>query len=263
MGWTETLKLGRPKRRTYRSITGVGFGTDYGVHNDSYNNLRRGILERVLFRVEHGKSNPTPVPEREFYMKELSTVRDAIVARTRVCRRMTRSQFVDCYVGRKRLVYERAVESLRTRPLNRSDSYMSTFLKSEKICFQRKPDPAPRVIQPRSPRYNVEVGRWLRRMEMALKEGIAEVWGGPTIMKGYNASATGAAFAAIWGSFRNPVAIPIDAVRFDQHVSTDALKYEHSVYVGCVPAPDKDRLARLLVWELVNKGFARDRKSVV
>lgn len=257
LGWTETLKLGRPKRRNYRTISGVGFGLDYGVHNDSYNNLRRGLLERVLFRVEHGKSNPTPEPEAEFYREELSSVREAIVAHTRVCRRMTRSQFVECYTGRKRLVYERAVESLRTRPLNKSDSYLSTFVKSEKICFSRKPDPAPRVIQPRSPRYNVEVGRSLKRMEMALKMGIAEVWGGPTIMKGYNASDTGAAFKAIWAGFRHPVAIPVDAVRFDQHVSRDALEYEHSVYLACVPESDRKRLAALLKWQLVNKGFAR------
>lgn len=257
LGWTETLKLGRPKVRKFHTVTGIGFGTDYGVHNDSYNNMRRGLMERVLFRVEHGKSCPTPQPAENFYEKELSEVRTAIVANTPVCRRLTRDEFVGCYSGRKQAVYQRASDSLRTKPLNKSDAFLSTFLKSEKLNFQAKPDPAPRVIQPRSPRYNVEVGRSLKRMEVALKEGIAEVWGGPTIMKGYNANSTGKHFADIWGSFRHPAAIPIDAVRFDQHVSVDALKYEHSVYVACVPKPDRSRLARLLREQLVNTGFAR------
>ena len=43
----------------------------------------------------------------------------------------------------------------------------------------KKPDPAPRVIQPRNVRYNVEVGRYLRRFEHYLYRGIDEIWNGP------------------------------------------------------------------------------------
>lgn len=257
MGWTERVLLGRPKVRKYHVMSGIALGKDFGVHNDSYNNVRRGLLERVLYRVENGKSNPTPEPEGEFYERELAGVRDALVAATRVCRRLTRAEFCECYVGRKREVYTRASASLAARPVNVADSFLSTFPKSEKINFSDKPDPAPRVIQPRSPRYNVEVGRSLKRMESALKQGQEELWGGPTIMKGYNARDTGNHMHAMWKEFTKPVALSIDAVRFDQHVSAPALRWEHSVYLRCVPKRDRARLAKLLEMQIVNRGFYR------
>jgi hypothetical protein len=140
---------------------------------------------------------------------------------------------------------------------------MDTFPKSEKINFSRKPDPAPRVIQPRSPRYNVEVGRSLKKMENALKDGHSRMWGGPTVMKGYNANATAMEMRKMWDQFNRPVAISIDAVRFDQHVSADALEYEHSVYLDCVPQRDRATLARLLRWQIQNRGFYRGADGTI
>lgn len=256
-GWTETPKLGRARERKIRLVTGIGIGQDFGVFNNSYVNVRRGLLERVLYRVEDGKSNPTPRPAGNFYERKLCVMRRAILAVTKTSRRMTRHEFVCCYVGRKRVVYEKACASLSTRPVSKADSYLSTFPKCEKLNFRAKPDPATRVIQPRGPRFNVELGRSLKRMEGALKEGLAEVWGGPTIMKGYNARDIGGHFKDIWSSFRDPVAIPIDAVRFDQHVSVDALKWEHSVYVGLTPKRQRKFLQFLLEMQLENRGFAR------
>ena len=49
------------------------------------------------------------------------------------------------------------------------------------------------------------------------------------------------------------LAIGLDAKKFDMHVSTHALKYEHSYYTQVWP--DK-RLSRVLKWQLVNTGVA-------
>lgn len=238
-------------------MTGIGLGGVYKYHSLSLNNVRRGLLERVCFRVIDGEAHSTPAPEKGFYRDVMEQVRRRLVAVTRPCRRMTRQEFVECYTGRKRMVYERAVQSLAARPLNKSDSYLSTFPKAEKIFFTAKPDPAPRVIQPRSPRYNVEIGRSLKKMEAALKEGAAELWGAPTIMKGYNASETGRIIHKVWSEFKRPVALSIDAVRFDQHVSEDALRFEHSVYLDLVLPHDRPKLRKILEMQITNRGFAR------
>lgn len=64
-----------------------------------------------------------------------------------------------------------------------------------------------------------------------------------------------------WGMFRRPVAVGLDASRFDQHVSRQALGWEHSIYCLCFPrARQRRRLARLLRWQLENRcvGFTPD-----
>ena len=58
-------------------------------------------------------------------------------------------QFLDFYTGRRRSIYEGAVKSLEGLSVQRRDAYLKTFVKAEKINTTKKPDPAPRVIQPR------------------------------------------------------------------------------------------------------------------
>jgi len=142
-----------------------------------------------------------------------------------------------------------------TTPVRASDARVSTFVKAEKINTSDKPDPAPRLIQPRDPRYNVEVGRFLRPLEKPVFRAIAEVWGGPTVLK-MNASDQAAALREMWDSFPDPVAVGLDASRFDQHVSADALRWEHSVYLACFRGEERARLERLLSWQVNNKGRA-------
>ena len=123
------------------------------------------------------------------------------------------------------------MKSLEGLSVQRRDAYLKTFVKAEKINTTKKPDPAPRVIQPRNVRYNVEVGRYLRRFEHYLYRGTDEIWNGPTIIKGYTVKQIGKIARDAWDSFVSPVAIGFDMKRFDQHVSSDALKWEHSVYL--------------------------------
>jgi hypothetical protein len=78
------------------------------------------------------------------------------------------------------------------------------FVKAEKINFTAKPDPAPRVIQPRDPRYNVEVGVYLRPLEHSIYRAIAEVYGGPTVMKGYSAEGVAQQMRGMWKSSAVP-----------------------------------------------------------
>jgi len=148
------------------------------------------------------------------------------------------------------------VRSLEERALTESDfGVKKAFVKAEKINFTAKPDPAPRVIQPRDPRYNVEVGVYLRPLEHSIYRGIAEVYGGPTVMKGYTAEGVASNLREMWDLFSDPVAVGLDASRFDQHVRAEMLRWEHGVYTSCFQAAHAKRLRWLLKGQINNKCF--------
>jgi hypothetical protein len=166
-------------------------------------------------------------------------------------------------VGRKKTIYANAATSLAVRPLNEADFFVSTFTKCEKVDLITKSDPAPRVIQPRSPRAVLETGRFLKRMEKPLMGSIADVWGGPTVLKGLNPQAQAHALREMWTQFKRPVALGLDATRFDQHVNADLLRFEHTVYVGAVPRECRPKLRWLLDNQLMNRGYARCNDGTV
>ncbi len=247
---------GRPlkTRRLFR-LGGMGTSTQFGVHNNSLANLRRGLIERVFYVEDENKQLvPAPKPQSGAFSK-LEKFRRKIHYRIGLHSRVSPEKFCEYYSGRRRTIYQNAVLSLESLAVRRRDSYLTTFVKAEKINFTKKPDPAPRVIQPRNVRYNVEVGRYLRPLEHHLYRGIDSIWGGPTVIKGYTVEQIGDIVYQAWNQFDRPVAIGFDMKRFDQHVSKEALEWEHKVYLDAFS--HDDNLAGLLRWQLVNKGFGR------
>jgi hypothetical protein len=158
------------------------------------------------------------------------------------------------YVGRKRTIYREAVDSLKVLPLQRQDSHLRTFVKAEKINFKAKPDPAPRVIQPRTPRYNAELGKYIKPVEKLLYKAVAKVFHSTTICKGLNAQDRGRLLDEKWSKFSQPACIPLDASRFDQHCSDQILRWEHGFYKALYPGCPE--LQRLLDWQVHNNGSA-------
>lgn len=239
--------------RSVRYLAGFGTGAHYGVHTATLKNLARGIVERVFY-VQRGESltrAPQPLPG---VFTRLKQVRNSLLKAVRPTPIVDREDYPGLYAGRKRGIYERALASLTVRAVQAKDAWVNTFVKAEKVNLSKKGDPAPRVIQPRSPRYNLEVGRYLKLFERELCHGFERVFGYPVIVKGMNAHEVGGQLAANWHAFTRPVAVGLDASRFDQHVSRDALKWEHSVYNAVFRSPE---LARLLRWQLDNRGIAR------
>lgn len=233
-------------------MAGIGAGVDYGVHSDTLLNLTRGIVERVLNVVRDGELCVVPRPVSGVF-KRLSGFRTALVRRTPSTPVVSREDYPLLYTGRKRVLYQRAYDSLISEAVSRRDARVKTFVKAEKINFSAKVDPAPRVIQPRDPRYNLEVGRYLKKAELALFQGVAKLFGYKAVVKGLNADEVGELLCEHWRHFRRPVAVGLDASRFDQHVSKEALLWEHSVYNMMFRSPE---LARLLKWQLLNRGVA-------
>jgi len=73
------------------------------------------------------------------------------------------------------------------------------------------------------------------------------------VMKGLNSETTAKALRDAWDSFGDPVAIPLDAKRFDQHTGPEALKYEASIYRLFFSGVEKSELGELLRWQLESK----------
>jgi len=157
-------------------------------------------------------------------------------------------------------LYTAAAESLLQTPLSKKDAELTTFVKAEKLDLESKPDPAPRLIQPRSPRYNAWVGRYLKSAEHRIYSAIDQIWGLETVMSGYNATDTARILRKHWDQWGDTVAIGLDASRFDQHVSVQALEWEHSVYNALYRCKS---LAEVLTWQVANRGKARTMEGNV
>ncbi len=254
---------GRPvhQRKIYQ-LSGWSPPVDFGVHNSSISNLSRGLLERVYYVKTVEGYAPAPKPLEGLFKKRLTRFKQLLVSRLGNPTPMSREAFPLLYQGRRRTIYQGAVDSLRHNSIRRKDSCLKTFVKAEKINFTSKKDPVPRVIQPRDPRYNVEVGRYLKPLEPKIYKAVASIFREVTIFKGLNSFESGSAMYKKWQKYSKPVAVGLDASRFDQHVSVDALDWEHSVYLSAFRKSGSDELKKLLSWQVSNRGvgYCRDGK---
>lgn len=241
------------KARRLTTLADIGTNVTFGCHNNDLNTARRALLERVFFVQVKGEFQLTPVPEAGHLMNALGPLAIEIASLVGNCHPITREAFADSYKGRKAKVYKQAVAELNLKGLKESDSYLTSFVKAEKINLSDKPDPAPRIIQPRGVKFNVEVGRYLKPIEHKVYAAINSLFGEDVVCKGLNADERGKLAAQKWAQFSNPVAVSLDASRFDQHVSPDALSVEHLLY-QTIYRKDK-KLRDLLALQITNKGF--------
>lgn len=257
-------------RRVYR--VPLGPRIRFGAHDNDLMSLLRAVIERS-FVVKNPRYDgvdpledefvppPQPAPHRWDRIRLLSHQ-----LRLPTTRPIQRRDFPALYdEPRKRRIYELAVLSLESVPVNRRDAVVRGFVKYEKTNFTAKPDPAPRLIQPRDPRYNVEVGVFLKPVEHTIYHAIDNMFSrmgcvAPTVAKSHNFSRRAMTLHRKWIRFNRPVAFMFDAARFDQHVSVDALRFEHYVYLRMFRDDDRSRLAWLLSLQLytVFKGRCGD-----
>lgn len=168
----------------------------------------------------------------------------------------------------KRRRYDEALERHLAAPPVPSDAYLDTFVKIESANFSRKVDPVPRAINPRGVVYNLQLARWLKPQEHRMYAHADTLpWLRPTstpiILKCYSPKRRAAVLREKWLAFNRPVAIPTDASRFDQHVSLEALQFEHSLYLRWFGEEPDGELGQLLSQQLVNRGISRCRDGTV
>jgi hypothetical protein len=94
-----------------------------------------------------------------------------------------------------------------------------------------------------------------------LYRALADVWdaddGEMVVMKGITGEEMASQLRYKWESFHDPVALLLDASRFDQHVGVDALGYEHGTYLKIYKGSAHVRELRGLLKEQVhNDGVA-------
>lgn len=212
--------------------------------------MEAALLERMYFCRVNGEI-VAPVEVCDAIVQDrLSSFGDGIVADLSSFTPVSLDDFVEMYKGPKKLVYSKAVESLRSRPVRRRDAESNSFVKREKAKFKK----APRSIQPRDPRYNASIGRFIKPLEHHLYRSIGHMFGDKHVVtKGLNLAGTAASIVDKWRSFTRPVAVGLDASSFDAHVSASMLRWEHSVYNRIFKSP---ALARMLEWQVENRGKA-------
>jgi len=218
--WAFTLDAPRPEE-------------GFSVHNNSLNNLLRGINERVFY-INNERVEPIQ-PIKDAFL-QLKWFEDDFTTTT--LRPWTLEMFANSYTGAQRTRYVKAVDSLALLPLSEEDVIVSTFVKCEKINFSRKKDPAPRVIQPRNPRFNAAIGCYIKPLEHLVYKRLRKLYGMPCVAKGFDTFQTGALLSRKWNMFKNPCAVSLDASRFDQHNSKAALKWTHKIYKKFCDAPE-------------------------
>lgn len=247
-----TKFFGIPKVRMVSMIGELATSVKFGVYNSNISTMTRAVLERVFYVKQEGSFQEPPQPiSQQTFNTRMYEFEMKLKKMARYSTRYTYEQFVGCYTGRKRTIYQKAVDSLLTIGLSSRDAIIQYFVKTEKTNFTDKSDPTPRGISPRDPRYNVELGRYLKPIEKWIYKSIDKIFGARTVMKGLNASQRAEIMNEHWNHFHNPVAIGLDASRFDQHISKIALEWEHGIYRSYYPGDRK--LRWLLKQQLLNR----------
>lgn len=232
-------------------------GKRYLIHNHNITTVSRGLLERV-FRVRDKTTGQLVAPPKPKHDKIFLERMSQELKRISIpgLFPVSRTDILGYWTGSKRKVYERAYESLLSCGLQRSDAFLKTFVKCEKIDAS-KGDPAPRVIQPRNPRYNLELARYLKPYEHQFYSSVDAMFdkdglGDKTIFKGLNATQAAHHLKIKSERYLHPVFVGLDASRFDQHVSVEALQWEHQIYLNSFVY--NNELRQLLDWQVHNVG---------
>lgn len=242
--------------KTRQFIVTTGFSPDHnlGVYNNNVDTIERAFTERYFLCKDGEGFRPAfEVGPSSYKAPELSEFRDLVMNGMPNLPVLSRTQVVQMYRGGKRRVYEAALVSLCQEPVCEKDARLTSFAKFEKQDVGK----APRGINPRAARYNLELGKFLKHSEHHYFSAINKAFGGhtrATVIKGFNADVSAEILHEKWSRFQKPIAIGLDATKFDMHVSQQALKYEHSFYHALFPGSKE--LRRLLRWQLVNKGTA-------
>lgn len=248
------VRAGIAKVRTIYKLP-FRFGVNFGAHNNDIVNLMAGLVRRFLNYEQDGKYYTFPEPDEKLWASVMDYFLEEVHPGVRGALDM--DEFPYLYSGRRRTGYLEAVASLKLKDVCHRDSKVSSFVKCEKTNFTEKPDPAPRIINPRSKRYNVSVGVFVkpiehdiyRQIDARFDRELRAYRGGfvpRVVMKGLNARERASELRLMWGRFRNPVAILLDAKKFDAHVSQCALQQEHRYYKRYYAGSERRRLAWLL-----------------
>jgi hypothetical protein len=211
-------------------IQGLAPPTHLGVFNNTVDNAYRAFAERY-FTCKVGTlflpALPTSFGEwaGDEIMKDFC---EELNANLQLVPIASIEEVVDCYKGAKRKVYQRAADQFWSDGVRRMDAELRSFGKFEKCDLGK----ASRVINPRHPVYNLALGRFLKKNEHAYFDALAKVFNQKkVVMKGIDTHESARLIEELWDEYDDACAIGGDASKFDMHVSTNALFFEHLCYI--------------------------------
>jgi len=244
----------RPRESTH--FCGLSPPRTLGTFCGDINTLASALLERMYFCRVDGELKPPLSVDDSIVLARCQWFVERIHKHLPSFTPVSLWDFSQMYKGPKKACYEKAVTSLYHKPVRRRDAESNSFVKREKAKFRK----AARCIQPRDPRYNASIGRYLKPLEHELYKVVGRMMGEHTVItKGLNLIGVAKCLHQKWEHFKRPVALGLDATAFDAHVSPSFLRWEHSIYNGIFRS---DKLAELLSWQIDNrgKGFCPDGK---
>lgn len=259
-GVRHTTKLSHPglkvtrfgglcRKRAIHVISGTCVRRKLCVNDPDIGTLESALLERMYFCKIAGKFVPALEPDKIKLQSRLSEFRKQLIKLVGYPTPRTTDEVVECYQGRKRKMYENANLRLKTTGVRRKHAFSVVFGKAEKV----DPSKAPRCINPRRAEYNLALGKFLKFIEKRVYRAIDSIFGGPTVMSGYDVCQVGQHFADAWDQFIDPVAVGLDATKFDMHVHEVMLKWEHSIYLALYNHDPE--LKKYLSWQVDNQGY--------
>lgn len=229
--------------------------------------LAHAVLERGIFVKAAGgfSSRPSPGVGASFE-PFLSAYKEVACATGR----LTPQEFLVSRPSRLRKVYDLA-QRRNTHDWFDLDkeAITSGFVKVEKTkqacgsAFGAGTDksPVPRLINPRSPRYNALLGCYTVACEHTIYGNIGRLFGKPCIAKGMNMGQRATLLREMWEEFEDPVYVGMDASRFDQHTGKLPLQFEHELLR--VHFPGDKTLPWLQRVQLENVMYGRTPEGVV
>jgi len=256
-------RLGLTRDRVCMRVNNVSPDIVVVPFNNDITTLERAVKERVFFvKNDSGDFVPPPRPSTEVFLNRMEPVKALLVPFLPVTAPWNHERTVASFKGCKRRRYQNALQSMVEKPMRiEEEAKVEVFVKYEKTDRTSKKDPVPRVISPRSSRFNLRIARYLRPIEELVFDALGDLFGHRTVFKGMDTNCVATTLREKWDMFKDPVAIGLDASRFDQHVSKTALEFEHSIYECCFRShKHKAKLMKLLKHQLVNhcSGFVPD-----
>lgn len=200
----------------------------------SLDTLLHATMERGLYVKRQGGFERRPEPDQHATWTRFLSRYKEISCPTE---RLSVGQFLATRPSRLRKIYELAARRNAVEWFDVSlESQVKGFTKVEKTR-QASTDcegvtskaPVPRLICPRSVRFNCKLGCYTVAVEHEVYSNIAEMFGKRCITKGLTFDEKGALLWDMWTSMSDPVYVGADASRFDQHTGSHALNCEHAV----------------------------------
>lgn len=220
-----------------------------GVHANCPHNEIRALMARSL--------GPTPESDEAMRAPVLNSFRRIKVVSRRYCdERWDLRQTAESYTGALRSRYLEAKRSLEEDgPICSRDYFIRAFVKAEKVKYGKFQKP--RMIYPRSPRYNLQLASWLKPFEHWLWGNLKSVGnrGVPktrVVGKGLNGYQRAGLIRRKMRQLPGCVVFEVDGKAFEAHVDRWQLCQEHSVYETAYPCDGG--LKRLLSHQLRLRG---------